>query len=280
MKHKLEYWKYTPFEYEEATDHLNEMAAKGWALQDITTIFLTVACYEKSETAASYRYTAEVVSELEDEELCLLCRDAGWERVLQLEDGLWIFRTKDRAAKPLFGDGSQRREAAWENLYNNSAKPFYMLFAALICFAIGMVLLVGSWNNSHKPWHSITMVYLMVTFGLIIMPIEIANLLWLKRGSLGRKTFVTGAKPGWLRKLAAAEGYLILFYMIGVILIRVIEYAAAGNWIGALSMALCPAAFLTGALIYLIGKQKMAGRCLMILAAVIFIARIGSTEGM
>ena len=61
MKHKLEIWKYTAYEYEEATAHLNDMAAKGWTLQDIATVWLPVACYEKDEAAASYRFGAWTV---------------------------------------------------------------------------------------------------------------------------------------------------------------------------------------------------------------------------
>lgn len=87
MKHRLEFWKYTIFEYEEATEHLNEMAARGWALREITLAWMPVACYEKDDGADGYTYTAEVMTELEDEDLLVLCQDAGWERILQLRNG-------------------------------------------------------------------------------------------------------------------------------------------------------------------------------------------------
>lgn len=83
MKHRLEFWKYTIFEYEEATEHLNEMAARGWALREITLAWMPVACYEKDDGADGYTYTVEVMTELEDEDLLVLCQDAGWERILQ-----------------------------------------------------------------------------------------------------------------------------------------------------------------------------------------------------
>ena len=245
MKHKLEIWKYTAYEYEEATAHLNDMAAKGWTLQDIATVWLPVACYEKDEAAASYRYTAEIVSETEDEDMDILCRDAGWERVLRSVDSTWIFRTRDENAKPLFADSAQRRETAWEN-YRNSSRPGMSLFGYILCIGVLAVMFYMVRDMENPTWHLKSMCYAFIALLACAIPSSLANYLWLKKSG-ENSGFPEAGRPGWLRRLSLAVNCIAILALLGILAAKGIEAAMTGNTIGVIWIALCPVLFLTGA---------------------------------
>ncbi len=268
MKYKLELWKYTPYEYEEATAHLNDMAAKGWALQDIATVWLPLACYEKSEDAVSYRYTMEIVSEVEDEDMCILCQDAGWERVLQRPDAAWVFRTRQKDAKPLFADSAQRREAAWEN-YRNSSRPAVMLGTSLLCLGILAALFYLGRYEGISSWLTKSMYWMFAALFVCVVSSELANYLWLRNCTENRQS-LRAERPEWLRKFSLATNYIAVLVLLAFLVIKGIEVAMAGNTIGVIWIALCPVLFLSGAYIKLALQCSAPGWIVMIAGVMAF----------
>jgi len=268
MKYKLEIWRYAAYEYEEATAHLNDMAAKGWALQEIATVWLPMACYEKSEAAPSYRYTAEIVSETEDEDMDILCRDAGWERVLRSADSTWIFRTRDENAKPLFADSAQRREAAWEN-YRNSGRPILTLSICLLFIGFFAAMIYMGRDLENPSWYIKSMYW---TAGLVVGPFivsELANYLWLKKTGENSAT-LSGGRPKWLRQFSKVLTYIAILAVLAILVMKGAEAAMAGNTVGVVWIALCPVLFLTGAYIKLALQLSFPGWIVMFAGVMAF----------
>lgn len=62
MNFKIEIWNYDEFSYDEATEYLNQMAVKGYALVRVNNSYGKVAYYEKQKGAKNIRYEAFAIS--------------------------------------------------------------------------------------------------------------------------------------------------------------------------------------------------------------------------
>ena len=267
MKHKLEIWKYTIFEYEEVTAHLNEMASQGWVLREITFAWMPVACYEKDDEAASYIYTAEIMTELEDEDLLVLCQDAGWERILQLRNGMWIFRTKGKEARRLFCDTEERREAAWENYRNNSQGALTVVLLLLV----GGILFAG-WASGALDisWYMKSIAWLLFAIMAIMLPAEIGNRLWLRKGRFRKAGCFEGGRPKWLRRLSEMGYYGANLALVALLILKILQCGMAGSTIGVMWCVMSPLVFTAGVWIRLIWRKTVLGLGVMFLGAMVF----------
>lgn len=256
------------FEYEEATVHLNEMAARGWALREITLAWMPVACYEKDDGADGYTYTAEVMTELEDEDLLVLCQDAGWERILQLRNGMWIFRTKEKAARRLFFDTEARREAAWENYRSNSQGAL-----TVVCLLLIGGILFGIWwarRGLEISWYMKSLFWGFLAVMALMVPAEIGNRLWMRKGSFSKAGCFEGGRPKWLRRLSELEYYGGNFAIAAILILKILQCATAGSTIGVIWCVMSPLVFMAGAWIRLIWRKTVLGWGVMCLGVMAF----------
>lgn len=135
MKYKFEIWKWDFFDFEGAETHLNQRAAEGWELIGVTTVWFPVAVYERTLAAASKRYAVEVSKE-DDEDFFQTCEDAHWKRKTILRNGICVFETSSKDAKPLFNDKSTRYLHIAQTL--EEKRPYLSMFVFVM-----MALYIG-----------------------------------------------------------------------------------------------------------------------------------------
>lgn len=100
------------YDYQYIEQHLAEMSAKGWHLEQMTNFYWKYRRDEGKEVryAATYAPKASIYNSRpteSEEDLAQLCADAGWVRIATLAQ-LQIFRNDDPNAVPLETDEHQR----------------------------------------------------------------------------------------------------------------------------------------------------------------------------
>lgn len=277
MKYKLELWKYEPLEYEEAEAHLNQMASKGWALRDITSVWLEFACYEKQPDAGRYRYAVEVLSDQNEDEddLEVMCRDAGWEKVLQRRNGVWFFRTKSPAARSLFSDRQSRYTSAYENYLDSShyAGIMFCLILLVLVMAKGLWTL---WQNPEEA-RSLTGFVIYCFAAAVLFGSELANYLWLKRVKKMEAHQMPPSRPKWLRHISAGRNYLLLLLILtGLVggFCYGIKAEEPFRTIYMTSAVLCLPVEAVGVYIRLIWQKKVIGWSFLLMGNILFIAAL------
>ncbi len=142
MKRRIVYWPFSEYDCEEAERYLNRQAEKGYLLKRVRKSTLNCfngwAGFERSPLAADTRYAVDVMGD-DREDFELFCRDAGWEKVCDIDDHVSVFSSAGAETKPMYSDRLSRTERMVrlnEERYGSVNPYVYILLAAVIAMAV------------------------------------------------------------------------------------------------------------------------------------------------
>lgn len=272
MRYKFELWPYDLFSFEDAENHLNLMAEKGFELVGVSIEWFPLAVYKRTAEASKKRYCVELVTKAEQEEdFFQLCEDVGWKKLVSLKNDQCVFFTEQQNAKPLFSAPTARYEHAREvvktcDWYENN-------IAAAVFVIILSLLAIWTVNNSADERYSI--LWLLIS-GVVIGSISLLNLFlnknWVKERV--KRGYEEGLveMPTWLKKMNQWEHYtglVLVILMFGYCFIKfaIIEKSL----LGACMVITIPILFTTGFIVKEIYGKNVLGIGMMFIGTVIFL---------
>jgi len=237
MKYKIEFWLYGEFETVEAAERLNQRAAEGWELVNITGgssdissnhVMWRFALYRKNPAAVNFRYTADIVNLEASEDYIDFCREAGWEKVIVLNSGMCIFLSKDGTGKPLHTSSEVEFEYQLQVLSENHVSTsvgYYILWIAVACGFLG----VFGW----KEWSLVKdgagedfILWFLPFYAVLFLKEPLGysvNLLYLKYARRCMDAGKAVKRPGWISKLSGFLAILteaVVLYIAVVVVVR------------------------------------------------------------
>lgn len=142
MKRRIVYWPFSEYDCEEAERYLNRQAEKGYLLKRVRKstrgCFNGWAGFEKSPLAADTRYAVDVMGH-DREDFEHFCRDAGWEKVCDIDDHVSVFSSAAAEIKPMYSDSLSRTERMVrlnEERYGSINPYVYILLIVVIAMAV------------------------------------------------------------------------------------------------------------------------------------------------
>lgn len=262
MKYKLEFWKYDIFEYEEAENHLNQMAKDGYELYKVTTNYVALAIYRKIDKPSNKVYAVEIMP-AKDDDLMQLCEDSGWKQTASLWKVQQIFESRVNGAKhPLYTDRETKYQNAMEVIKHSDTFQLTIFSSIILTFLIYYIL-----KNIHGlPWYMVSFIYFICGAFAVLIGDMIGKCLYqrhlLKMSGKG----IGGTKPILLRISGRLTFYLgNLGVLAMLLLVLYINIFVKWNLAGIIITLLAPIIFLTGWSIRIFGKRNGLGGFMMFL---------------
>lgn len=220
MKYKIEIWRYNILRTEEALEHLNQMAKKGYKLVDVAASgFPRLAYYEKIKPTDEKLYSViALCKDAKGEEMQELINSRGWKKICHLYDGLCVFEKNSEDAKIIFTD----EESLKENLISTAKTSTYTLIQGYL--GIGSIL-VYLFNLSLRAW---SLKFALYSSPALILGMMLVFNLMLEYLTLKKeKNFaVMGLKykrAAWIDKYHKLIDLIIYIYFISMIVGRFIS---------------------------------------------------------
>lgn len=159
--YKLEIWKYESFNYDKAQEHILAMAEKGYELTDISTYWIPLAGYRKTENTSRRKYCVVLIP-ADDENFMQLCEDSGWHLLAGQKDGLTVLYSENPEARPIFTEEESEAIMA-QDIVSEKQVGIGCAYIFLIPFMLGLT------------WMAVKLCYIPKALPLVIFCI----LMWL-----------------------------------------------------------------------------------------------------
>lgn len=271
MKYKIEYWKYDIFDFDEAEQHLNQMAEKGWQLSGLTLEWMPLACYRNCSTETPKKYAiAFTESDEEDERLIQLYHDAGWKLEQELNRyRQCIFSTEEQDLPPLYTDKKSKTESALQSIKDSTNFVMRLILWVLL-------LIATIWIYKQEELYSVRLLVLLIMVpGLLDFFVVVSNYHYIKKGA--QSLVDSGGRPAWIKAfnrfysiigLILVASMLTLFIVVGWT--RQVFYLIYFSGFSSIF-------FLLGSAIRVIGKKKGWGIAVMFVGVFLFYFALSRT---
>ncbi|PHV69519.1 hypothetical protein CS063_15460 [Sporanaerobium hydrogeniformans] len=170
-KGRIGFLGFMTLDYKALQIYLNQMAAKGYELKQITKV-LPFGKFEKSEEAKSRSYYVDIFDKQEEEDYIALCEESGWTYSGAIHV-MKVFKQKEKKeAIPIQTDVEIETKLASATFLNKELLPWFMLTPLLLIqFIMGIqnfdyTSLLSYLGSMSLIWVPLAMSYLIVMLSL------------------------------------------------------------------------------------------------------------------
>ena len=268
--YKLEIWRYETANYDKAQEHILEMAEKGYELVDISTYWVPLAGYRKTENARRRKYCVVVVP-TDDENFMQLCEDCGWHLLAGQKVGLTVLYSEDPDARPIFTEEESEAIMAQEVV---SDKQFDIGCAYI--FAVP-IMLIATWVAFRLGSIDILKTFPIIIFCVLawfVLIMELVSMILENRAlkeqiRLAREGEIY-EKPEWLYKFYSFKIVVSILGCLGLIGFYLWAWTLhLEAHLTVLIMAAVVVVFLAGVFVRVFLKKEKLGTILMMLAVIV-----------